>query len=715
MSAIYDLIFSLPVSVYTVLILSPVVFSSDGNAALYAAAILTLSAVALYHLKTKQRILLGGLAAAVVAGILLTGNGELILNNLWIIGVLFICIAGFVLVKISGYNRYVKPVMAATGILVSIVRMMMGIKEEKAAFCMLAIFLLAVLAEYIQKGWKKEGDTGIKEHVIFVFPFLLPAVIITGLVNIPAKPYDWHHIRDLAEGIRNGYEALLQVISPEDGWDGGDNMGFSEKAVLGGRVGGEPYRAMTVSADTAGDYRLYLSGKTFDTFDGKKWVKNDNTDMNYDAYDIIETTAAILQHDENRIDDYLKSGRIRVRYEGLRTRYMFTPPKAVIEKSKETDIAGGDVRMSRGRKGDYTLKYYRLNRDDRGFIDIVKSKTPVDEDGWRSALLYNTSFSSEHMTYNDYRIYREKIHGIYGQNVILSERCKKFMDGLLEGADSDYDRLERIEKLLSSFEYSTSPGDLPETVRSEADFADYFILEKKEGYCTHFATAFVILARSCGIPARYVQGYSVLSRAAGFEVLSDRTHAWPEAYIDGVGWLIFEPTPGYRKVMGWEIPKGSQSFSGAREETAAEEKDREEVKEEAGDEEEKASRLWIRLSFIIFAVFLVLFIITDRIVRRIRYRSMEDREKVIMLCRKNMRMLRLAGIRPGYGETLAELRNRAGASVSEDVLGFIDLYERALYAPELSSGSIVEQAEEFTKNCSAYVRKKLVRSLKNRT
>ena len=124
------------------------------------------------------------------------------------------------------------------------------------------------------------------------------------------------------------------------------------------------------------------------------------------------------------------------------------------------------------------------------------------------------------------------------------------MDGLLEGADSDYDRLERIEKLLSSFEYSTSPGDLPETVRSEADFADYFILEKKEGYCTHFATAFVILARSCGIPARYVQGYSVLSRAAGFEVLSDRTHAWPEAYIDGVGWLIFEPTPGYRKVMG---------------------------------------------------------------------------------------------------------------------------------------------------------------------
>ena len=313
MSAIYDLIFSLPVSVYTVLILSPVIFSSDGTAALYAAALLTLFTAALYHLKTKQRILLGGMAAAIAAGIVLTGNGKLISDNLWVLGVLLICISSFVLIKISGYNRYVKPVMAVTGILVSIVRMMMGIKEEKAAFCMLAIFLLSVLAEYIQKGWMKEGDTGVKEHIVFIFPFLLPAVVITSLINIPAKPYDWHHIRNLAEGIRNGYEAMLQVLSPEDGWDGGDNMGFSEKAVLGGRVGGEPYRAMTVSADTAGDYRLYLSGKTFDTFDGKRWVKNDNTDMNYDAYDLIETTAAILQQDESRIDDYLKSGRIRVK------------------------------------------------------------------------------------------------------------------------------------------------------------------------------------------------------------------------------------------------------------------------------------------------------------------------------------------------------------------------------------------------------------------
>ena len=52
------------------------------------------------------------------------------------------------------------------------------------------------------------------------------------------------------------------------------------------------------------------------------------------------------------------------------------------------------------------------------------------------------------------------------------------------------------EKELASFTYNRTPGPLPEYVVDESSFLDYFLLESKEGFCTHFATAFVLLARA---------------------------------------------------------------------------------------------------------------------------------------------------------------------------------------------------------------------------
>jgi len=37
--------------------------------------------------------------------------------------------------------------------------------------------------------------------------------------------------------------------------------------------------------------------------------------------------------------------------------------------------------------------------------------------------------------------------------------------------------------------------------------SDYFLFESKKGFCIHYASAMVILARACGLPARYSEGY----------------------------------------------------------------------------------------------------------------------------------------------------------------------------------------------------------------
>ena len=82
-------------------------------------------------------------------------------------------------------------------------------------------------------------------------------------------------------------------------------------------------------------------------------------------------------------------------------------------------------------------------------------------------------------------------------------------------------------------------------------------LERKAGYCVHFAAAMAVMARQEGIPSRMALGYAPgrSTGAAdegtgpngealrGFEVDSTDAHAWPELYFDGVGWVRFEPTP----------------------------------------------------------------------------------------------------------------------------------------------------------------------------
>ena len=69
-------------------------------------------------------------------------------------------------------------------------------------------------------------------------------------------------------------------------------------------------------------------------------------------------------------------------------------------------------------------------------------------------------------------------------------------------------------------------------------------LESRQGYCVQFATAMTVMARSLGIPARVGVGFLPGRSDDGTYVVTGReSHAWPELYFAGHGWLRFEPTP----------------------------------------------------------------------------------------------------------------------------------------------------------------------------
>lgn len=88
--------------------------------------------------------------------------------------------------------------------------------------------------------------------------------------------------------------------------------------------------------------------------------------------------------------------------------------------------------------------------------------------------------------------------------------------------------------------------DTPPTPRG-GDFVDYFLFDLKQGYCTYYSSAMVVMLRSLSIPARWVQGFviSPITGSGAYEVSNDDAHAWVEAYFPGYGWLTFDPTPRF--------------------------------------------------------------------------------------------------------------------------------------------------------------------------
>jgi len=73
---------------------------------------------------------------------------------------------------------------------------------------------------------------------------------------------------------------------------------------------------------------------------------------------------------------------------------------------------------------------------------------------------------------------------------------------------------------------------------------DEFLFGARRGFCEHYASAFVVLLRAAGIPARVVTGYQggeVNPRGGYMIVRQSDAHAWAEAVIDGE-WRRYDPT-----------------------------------------------------------------------------------------------------------------------------------------------------------------------------
>jgi len=293
------------------------------------------------------------------------------------------------------------------------------------------------------------------------------------------------------------------------------------------------------------DRSLYLRSKVFSHFDGDTWSNPDNS---------------VLKH-------RLKAGQYRFEeaaLDALSETLLAAEDAEAIEYTIEMAVDGGDNIVGSPQViglefagtvfgEDQYGNLYAPRALNKGVRYVVHSLSRVyqgypivkqgQEDLPRHALSHFLALPNQ----------LDSRYGVLAQQVV--------------GDDGDsFLRAKRIEAFLrNEFEYTLdtlfekqSTGNL-----------ETFLFETPRGHCEYFASAMVLMLRALDIPARIATGYSSTNfnpLTGYYEVRRLDGHAWVETYIDGVGWLSFEPTPFYQLPGSSERPSTADALQAYLEE-----------------------------------------------------------------------------------------------------------------------------------------------------
>jgi transglutaminase-like putative cysteine protease len=122
-----------------------------------------------------------------------------------------------------------------------------------------------------------------------------------------------------------------------------------------------------------------------------------------------------------------------------------------------------------------------------------------------------------------------------------NRKARELATRMRAGAGSDEAYIAAVLQMFGEqdFYYTLTPP------RLERDSVDDFLFNSRRGFCGHYASAFAMLMRAAGIPARVVAGYQGgdWNPVGGYLIVrQSHAHAWSEVWLPGRGWSRVDPT-----------------------------------------------------------------------------------------------------------------------------------------------------------------------------
>lgn len=421
------------------------------------------------------------------------------------------------------------------------------------------------------------------------------AVLLTLCITVLAVPQDaamnpqqlLDALADTANNVGDFFGDLFGLSTIDSNGfftaDGAEDINISNEINIGNPSNGKS-QILNVTLDIPSD-KLYLRGDIGYEFTGNSWKSIsafDYSDYNYvsgSLTDALSSYSTDLGYRNFRqyaavlgdfADSYFGVQTVKIDY--LKKTNVLLMPLAPLElnfrDNENYNCTGDFVTNTLGKRWISSFEtvalYPKLSHDMTDYSNVLSSvetadmvlKLPIDEIDY----------------YNGTSAYEQFITDVYTavpnseeKNItrFLTQHSSLISDVRWENCTFDYERCFYAASIAESicnyfhenFKYSLTADNTSDSNTKLGNF----LFDTKSGHCALYASAMTLMMRSLGYPARYVTGYvvggegdeyKITENGYEFPVYENNLHAWVEVWLDGVGWMPFDPTPAAETIGG---------------------------------------------------------------------------------------------------------------------------------------------------------------------
>jgi hypothetical protein len=385
-----------------------------------------------------------------------------------------------------------------------------------AIFTLSALLYVVCTNVYLRELEWQGSNVNYNTEVRFDFVrsgTLLASVALLVMVVAPgasASPYIadmWGGVEDARDSVRTTVSRLFASL---DARGRGVGNPFGSRAVLGGPrdLGSE------VLFDVRASSGRYWQAMVYDRYTGSDWINTDDHKLLLPPGESVGIGDGLLRREITQtVTIYLSSSTL-----------LFAAPEPLRVPAFSTQAT---ITFDQGQVTSLSALHSQKTLRAGNVYQIVSAVSRADPDSLRAAS----------QDYADWVVQR------YLQLPdTVTDRTRELAEEITAGYETAFDKAQAIEQYLrENLHYDLSVPAPPEG----QDFVDFVLFDVQAGYCDYYASSFVVLARSVGIPARIAMGYAQSEYdedAKAFRVRAHNGHSWPEVYFPKFGWVQFEPT-----------------------------------------------------------------------------------------------------------------------------------------------------------------------------